>query len=378
MAGIYIHIPFCKQACHYCDFHFSTRLDTKPSLIEAMIQELILKKKYLNEPIRTLYFGGGTPSILDHMDLERFFLAVSDHYDISLLQEITLEANPDDLTSEKLKSIKQLGINRLSIGIQSFNDKFLKLFNRAHNALMAKKCVLDAKNIGFENISVDLIFGAPNQEMEEFSKDLDAIIEIDVPHVSIYGLTIEGNTAFGRWHTKGQLIPLEEDLAARQFEMTMQALEKAGYEQYEISNFGKRGFRSMHNSSYWRNEKYLGIGPSAHSYDGNSREQNIRNNIKYIKSLARNKIPCKKELLSNQDKINEMLLIQLRLAEGLDIAYLKRSLGYDLLEDKDDELARFIKHDQIVLKDNRLKLTNNGKLIADYVTERLLPNSLSS
>lgn len=373
MSGIYIHIPYCKQACHYCDFHFSTNLKTKSELIEAMLKEISLQSKYLeSDQISTIYFGGGTPSLLSDHELAAIKESLYQHFSIVDDPEITLEANPDDLDEAKLASLKSLGINRLSVGIQSFDDDLLGYFNRAHNSVMARKCIAEAKSVGFDNISVDLIFGAPNQRIDDLRSDLDKMIDLDVPHVSIYGLTIEEDTVFGKWEAQNKLNPLPDEKAAEHLELIMDTLRTAGYVQYEISNFCLPGFESQHNSSYWHGKKYLGIGPGAHSYNGHSRQYNVASNIRYINHLKQGELPMTLEQLSREDQINEFILTQLRLLKGIDLSKLKRDYGFDLIEIKSSEIIEFYELKMIETEGNYLRLTLNGKLLADFVTEKLI------
>lgn len=374
MSGIYIHVPFCKQACHYCDFHFSTNLQLKDDLVDCLKSEITLRSDYLkNSPIETIYFGGGTPSILETSALKGIIDHIRENHVVSTTPEITCECNPDDLTDGKTAELASIGINRLSIGIQSFNDKTLQSFNRAHDATLALSCVEKARNEGIENISIDLIFGAPNQSMSDLKFDLEKIKELDVPHVSIYGMTIEENTAFGKWYQKGQLKPLEDEQAAQQFEVIMNTLSELGYVQYEISNFAKVGFESKHNSSYWQSKPYIGIGPSAHSFDGQKlREHNISNNPKYIRSIQSGRIPTEKENLTIEDRINERILIQLRTIQGLDLEKLKRDYNDDLINRRKAEVNWLEDKELLKNVNNTLVLTHKGKLLADSIIEKLI------
>lgn len=372
MSGIYIHIPYCKQACHYCDFHFSTNTKTKLDLIDALCQEITIQKDYLyNKEIKTIYFGGGTPSLLEEKELKKILGVIQTNFSVSADAEITMEVNPDDLSAEKLKIIYNNGINRLSIGIQSFNDDFLKLFNRAHNAQMAEDSIIEARSAGFENISVDLIFGIPNQSTSEFENDLKKIIDLDTEHVSIYGLTIEEKTVFGKWLDTNKIQPIDEEFAAVQLEMIMNELPKAGFRQYEISNFSKPGFESKHNSNYWTQEHYLGIGPSAHSYNGNSRQNNISNNAKYITSVSNGKIPFELEKLDLSQKINEYILTRIRTLEGIPLDQLKTQFHFDLVDNFKPSIKTF-KDSGLIVVDNNLHLTQKGKLVADSITQSFM------
>lgn len=279
MAGIYIHIPFCKQACHYCDFHFSTSQQTRVDLIRSITKEIELQKDYLEgEIVQTIYVGGGTPSLLEAHELLSILDTIRSFFPIIPNPEITLEANPDDLTISKLKDLSRLGINRLSIGIQSFHAEFLTFLNRSHDSVTAIECVWHAREIGFKNISIDLIYAIPSESDFQWSEDIRQAIALQPDHISCYALTIEEKTVFGRWAATGKFKATDDDTAARHLEILMTELELAGFDHYEISNFARQGFHAKHNSNYWRQEKYLGVGPSAHSYNGNSRQFNISNN----------------------------------------------------------------------------------------------------
>lgn len=373
LAGIYVHIPYCKQACHYCDFHFSTNLSTKSDLIAAIGKEIELQKNYLDgEPIETIYFGGGTPSILNAEELSFLLTAIRETFAIIDHPEITLEANPDDLTEDKLKELKFAGINRLSIGIQSFNDKILKYFNRAHDAQMATSAVQLAQKVGIDNLSIDLIFGAPDQSVEDLKSDLAKALQLNTQHISIYGLTIEENTVFGKWEKQDRLTPLDEEIAAKHLEVIMETLGDHGFEQYEISNFCLPGFESKHNSSYWHGKKYLGIGPAAHSYNGVERQNNAPHNIKYTKLLQSNELPCTVEKLSKEDQINEFILTQLRLKSGLSHRRLEYLHSFDIRKEKADEIAQFEMSGMLETRGEFIRLTPKGKLLADFITEKLI------
>ncbi|HEY5823663.1 MAG TPA: radical SAM family heme chaperone HemW, partial [Cyclobacteriaceae bacterium] len=332
MAGIYIHIPFCKQACHYCDFHFSTNLDRREELVAALVHEIKLQANYLqHEVIDTIYFGGGTPSLLKAQEIETLLGAIHSQHSVNPKAEVTLEANPDDLKKVKLRELYSFGINRLSIGIQSFDDSILKFFNRAHNSEEAMQCIRDARHAGYQNLSLDLIYAVPGQDHNQWIKNIAKAIQLEPEHLSSYTLTIEEKTAFGKWAKTGKLKGVDEKFAAEEFEILMDELEKAGFEHYEISNFCLPGFQSKHNSNYWKQEKYLGIGPSAHSYDGDSRQFNVSNNALYQKSLNEGKVPFEVEVLSRENKINEYIFTTLRTSWGCQLDYLKESLDYDLV-----------------------------------------------
>ncbi|UII28487.1 radical SAM family heme chaperone HemW [Fulvivirga maritima] len=372
MAGIYIHIPFCKQACHYCDFHFSTNQKYVNEMTVALCEEIKLQHNYLEkEPINTVYFGGGTPSILSKSNLGAIFEAIHKYFNVKEGAEITLEANPDDLTSEKLHDLYDLGVNRLSIGIQSFKEQVLQFLNRAHNRGQALSSVNEARNVGFNNISIDLIYGIPVNTHEDWVNDLDEIAQIRPEHISSYCLTIEPKTVFGHRAKKGTLSLKGEDFEAKQYDLLISKLKNIGYEHYEVSNFSLPGKHSRHNSSYWKQDKYLGIGPGAHSYNGNSRQFNISNNPKYISSLKQGNIPAEYEVLSREDKVNEYLLTGLRTLWGVDLNYLKDIYNYDLKTLNDSYLKNLISNKFATLEANDLKLTEEGLLLADEISSSL-------
>ncbi|PIB37284.1 hypothetical protein BFP72_18645 [Reichenbachiella sp. 5M10] len=374
MSGIYIHIPYCKQACYYCDFHFSTRLQNTQQMVDALVSELKLRKDYLTDPlIHTLYFGGGTPSILDTSQLKTIVDAVRTHFVLDPEAELTLEANPDDLTPDKLRALQGIGINRLSIGIQSFDDQILRSFNRSHDRNQALEAVRHAQEIGLTNLSIDLIFGVPDQSLAMLSHDLDTALSLGTPHVSIYGLTIEEDTVFGRWHKQNKLTPIDEELARQHLIHIMDRLQSAGYQQYEISNFAKANHQSKHNSSYWFGTHYLGIGPAAHSYNGHSRQYNIAHNIKYIQGVEEQSLNYELEQLSPTDKITETILTQLRTAQGVNLAQLRAEHDYDVTQVKNKLLTQLVEEKLVLLQNDRLLLTHQGKLLCDSITEGLIP-----
>jgi len=375
MPGLYLHIPFCKQACHYCDFHFSTSMGLKEQFVAALIQEMVLRRAYLPDPtapLETIYFGGGTPSLLTEEELILIFDAIQANFTISPRAEITLEANPDDLTAAKLATLAASPINRLSIGLQSFHEPHLRLMNRAHSAHESSQAVRRAQAAGFENISVDLIYGVPAVSHDVWQADLASLFELAVPHVSAYALTIEPDTAFGRRLKKGTFAAPPDEFVAQQFEMLLAQLRSHGYEQYEISNFCQPGRESRHNSNYWRGVPYLGLGPSAHSFDGHSRQYAVANNPQYVAAvLERSEVPATFEQLSPLDQANEYLLTTLRTSRGCDLAYLRDVLGVDLLAERAAYLASLTAQGMATLEANVLCLTDAGKLLADHITLEL-------
>jgi oxygen-independent coproporphyrinogen III oxidase len=381
MAGIYIHIPFCKQACHYCDFHFSTSLNNKEALLNALQKEIILRKEYINTSsdgnnlINTIYFGGGTPSILSQTELMRIIDSLYKNYPISNDAEITLEANPDDLTINKIKELKNTPINRLSIGIQSFFDEDLKLMNRAHNSKEALRVVKDAQDKGFENITIDLIYGMPTLSTANWKHNLTTAFALDVKHISAYCLTVEPKTALAHLVKEGKVKNVDEQKSAYQFEIMLEEMRKNNFEQYEISNFCKDDAYSKHNSNYWLKKHYLGLGPSAHSFNGPSRQWNISNNALYIQSFA----PLattplgggELETLTTSQQYNEYILTTLRTKWGTEIKYIENQFGNDYSSLCIKEAEKYILSEDIKKENDILFLTDKGKLIADKIASDL-------
>jgi oxygen-independent coproporphyrinogen-3 oxidase len=372
VAGIYVHIPFCKQACHYCDFHFSTNLSDQEQLSAAICQEIEIRKDYLEgEEINTIYFGGGTPSLLTGIELGRIMQSIHNNFVVQQSAEITLEANPGDLTPAKLAELNSFGINRLSIGIQSFHDPVLRYLNRDHNAASAVASVENARAAGINNISIDLIYSIPNQSDDEWRSNIVKAIALKPEHISAYSLTIEPKTVFGNWASRKKLTPVDDDVAARQFEILVDELERAGYDHYEVSNFSRAGFYSRHNSSYWNGAKYLGVGPAAHSYDSTSRQSNVRNNATYVRSIADGKIPFEREMLTREDKINDYLLTTLRTSWGCNLHWLRDSLGYDVEKEHQKYLNDLLTLQFATYSNGLLTLTRKGKLMADKIASDL-------
>ncbi len=372
MAGIYIHIPFCKKACFYCDFHFSTSLRFKEDMIDAILIEITNQQKYLEgKTLETIYFGGGTPSLLNKEELTRIINKVYKTFDVIDSPEMTLEANPDDLTIEKLKELKTVGINRLSIGVQSFFDEHLKWMNRAHSATESEVCIKDAQEIGFQNITIDLIYGMPNLTDKQWQENIEKAIALNVPHISAYNLTVEKNTALAHFVKKGKYKPLSDEKGAKQFSYLIETLEANGFEQYETSNFAKDKQYSIHNSSYWRGKHYLGIGPSAHSYNNDSRQWNIANNKKYIDAISNNENHFEIEQLSNSDKINEHLLIGLRTIWGCDLNFIRSLSSEKVYKEFYKELTVQINKKLLTIEKNRILLSKKGKLFADRIASDL-------
>lgn len=378
MAGIYLHVPFCKVKCHYCDFHFSVQLQNRGKLIAAMNQELLVRRSFLkNEQVKTIYFGGGTPSVLELEWIEGLLNTMRNTYQIEDTAEITLECNPDDLTAEKLKGYRDIGINRLSIGIQSFDDKVLEFMNRAHSAQQASNAVKMAQDAGFDNLTIDLIYGVPNSTLQSWEKELIFMEKLGVPHLSAYCLTIEENTVFGNWQKKGKIEPFGDEDSLKQFQLLIDFATQVGMEQYEISNFAKKGFISQHNSSYWLGENYLGIGPSAHSFKGNERGWNIANNVLYQKSIELGELQYESETLTTQDRFNEYILTRLRTKWGLNLNDLE-GISSSMTEEMMPQINSFIEQGLLHSSNQILTLTPTGRFMADGISSDLFYTSEDS
>ena len=371
MAGLYLHIPFCKQACHYCNFHFSTSLKQKDGMVKAILQELELQKDYLQgATLDSIYFGGGTPSLLTQQDLLNIFEKINQLHPIAANAEITLEANPDDLSIQKLTELKNTPINRLSIGIQSFFEIDLTFMNRAHNAEEAKNCIQNAQDIGFTNLTIDLIYGTPTTSNEAWQQNIQTALDFDIPHISCYCMTVEPNTALDHFVKKGKAEPVDEEKAAHQFEVLMTTLKSAGYEHYEISNFAKPDWHARHNSNYWLGANYLGIGPSAHSFNGKSRQWNVANNAKYIKFLSAQESAFEVEILSKKQQYNEYILTALRTKWGCDLAKIE-NWGVPFKHHFEKISKSYLTNQLIQQKNNIFTLTDKGKLLADRIAMEL-------
>ncbi len=380
MAGIYIHIPFCKKACNYCNFHFSTSLRYKDELISALIKEIELTEENIVSPensfdliesIDTIYFGGGTPSLLKQEELNSIIDKLKSVFIISADAEITIEANPDDITEEKLLEWKNAGINRLSIGIQSFYQEDLEWMNRAHNKEQAIQCIELSQKLGFHNISIDLIYGTPLLSNEKWEANVKTALAYNIPHLSCYALTVEPKTLLNKLIEQKKTADVDPDLQSEQFVLLMNWLKEAGYEHYEISNFAKPGNRSRHNSSYWQRKKYFGFGPSAHSFDGQNRQWNIANNNMYIETIHEGRIPFEKEILTQTQHMNEFIMISLRTMEGLSLK------KFENLTDEKTKITflqsaqKYINSRLLKIENDHLILTNEGKLLADGIAADL-------
>lgn len=370
---IYLHIPFCKQKCSYCNFHFSTSLQLKDAMLDALKKEIALRKDELqNKNLSSLYFGGGTPSVLSVDEIKSLMDEVLKYFSFDEKIEITLEANPDDLNGSFLKELSQTGINRLSIGTQSFFDEDLKLMNRAHNASQADASIKRAQDSGFENISIDLIYGSPTSGFEVWKENLDKAAELQVPHISSYALTVEPKTALDKWIEKGKVKNPDEEIQSEEFLYMSEFLKQNGFDHYEISNFGKPGFHSGHNTSYWKYREYLGIGPSAHSYNGNEkRSWNIANNPQYIKKLNENELPAETEILSEKDRFNEMLMIGLRTMWGVDLQKMNAEFSNEILEYVKKESAPKIQSGFLKIENNHLLIPEEHWFRADGIASDL-------
>jgi oxygen-independent coproporphyrinogen-3 oxidase len=374
MAGIYIHIPFCRKLCHYCNFHRSIISKDLKGFLNALVREIEIKRNYLGgELIKTIYFGGGTPSILDINEIELIISAIYNNFKLSKNTEITLEANPDDLSRDYLQRLmNNTPVNRISIGIQSFYDEDLKLMNRRHSSLQALESVKNAQKTGFSNISIDLIYGLPGLTHEKWMSNLRHAFNLDIQHISAYHLTFEPGTLFYRFLSEGKLSHPSEDESLKQFEILTGMAQKNRFIHYEISNFAKKGYYSVHNTNYWRQKKYLGIGPSAHSYNFNSRQWNIADNNKYIEGINKGNKYIEKEILDATTKFNDYLLTSLRTMWGIDLRYIKNSFGSKYSDHIKSKSKKFLDAGNIIKLKSTLKLSKKGIFISDYIISELM------
>lgn len=373
MAGIYIHIPFCKKLCNYCDFHKSLSPEDKSLMINALVKEMKMQNEFLGtERVDTIYFGGGTPSVLSYDETEILFEGLYRNFKISKNAEITIEANPDDLTIKHLAKLRKTKVNRLSIGVQSFSDRDLKLMNRRHQSNTGLKAVYNSQNTGFGNISIDLIYGIPGMSLETWENNLDIAFQMGIQHISAYHLTIEADTVFSRRIKEGNMKMPDEEISIEQFRILIKKAGENKFLHYEISNFCLDEFFSKHNTNYWKQVKYLGLGPSAHSYNGNIRQWNVSDNKIYIDTISKNKIPFEKEYLDNRKKYNEYILTSLRTMWGIDLKFLEENYSKEAMDYCLGLSKRFFDYGMIEKKGDNLVLTNQGKLIADNIISELM------
>ncbi|MEM6344877.1 MAG: radical SAM family heme chaperone HemW [Bacteroidota bacterium] len=372
--GIYVHIPYCRQACVYCDFHFMTNLRNKAEMLEAMAWEAKEHRNFFGGqfPLGTLYFGGGTPSVLSPEELETFLVVLRENYTFAEGVEVTLEANPDDLDLHYLQAIRALGINRLSIGVQSFRAADLQWMNRSHTAEQALSCITDAQKTGFDNISIDLIFGLPDSDISIWQSQLEQAAALGVTHLSLYALTVEERTALAHQVKQGQTRIPDDPLFTEQFLFAHEKLEAAGYEHYELSNYAKPGYRSQHNSAYWQGKPYLGIGPSAHSFDGQTRHWNIAHNQKYIQAFREAASPiAESETLSVKDRYHEYIMTQVRKKEGIDMQHIEAEFVTNWQALFGPYIGELMAEGLMTRKENWLALTPLGWMLSDEITREL-------
>ncbi len=371
MAGIYIHIPFCKKACNYCNFHFSVNQQALPSMVDAIIREAQLNQDYITEPIETIYFGGGTPSLLKNDQLTSIMSTLQDTFVIASNPEVTLEANPDDITEMKLQAWKEAGINRLSIGIQSFFEEDLIWMGRAHSADQALNCIQLAQHAGFTNLSIDLIYGGPTLSDEHWNQNLAKAIELNIPHLSCYALTVEPKTVLAKKINEHILEDIDVEKQSTHFNMLLTKTAEANYEHYEISNFALTGKRSKHNANYWSGKHYLGLGPAAHSFNSVSRQWNIAHNTLYIQAIQQGTIPFEIEQLTKNQQINEYIMTALRTMEGIDLVRLTEIGNEEVVFRLKEEAAPFIQDERLQHTDNYIRITHKGKFFADGIAAAL-------
>jgi oxygen-independent coproporphyrinogen-3 oxidase len=378
MSGIYIHIPFCRKKCHYCNFHFSVSLKNKKALLNALLKEIEMNYRFLgSKRIDTLYFGGGTPSVLTAEELKVILDKLREYFQFGEGIELTLEANPDDLNPGYLGDLRKSGVNRLSVGIQSFFDRELQLMNRSHDADQAKKAFQLMKKAGFDDYSIDLIFGMPESTLESWRKNLDQALGYEAPHFSFYNLTVEPGTALDHMVKKGKIISLPDNAMAEQFLFSMDYMKDAGYDHYEISNYALPGRHARHNTAYWQGKPYLGLGPSAHSFKENIRRWNVANNPRYIKAIQEGNLPFEEEILSLTDQYNEYIMTGLRTMWGVDLLTIK-AYGMDYQEQFNKGIHIEKAKGRVRQEGTRYFLTKEGKLFADEVASELFLENLPS
>ena len=372
MAGIYIHIPFCRHKCNYCNFYSLASTRNMYQVSHAIISELQQRKDYLaSQKVETIYFGGGTPSLLETSDIEGILNAVYKNFIVSKDVEITLEANPDDLTPEKLIALKNAGVNRLSIGIQSFRQEDLDFLSRTHSSSQVNQCITDAQQAGFQNLSIDLIYGIPTLTDEGWEQNLQKAFSFGIPHISAYSLTVEAKTPLEVMIRKGKMKPVDENLSLTHYHTLSRLMRQNGYEHYEVSNFCLPGAYSRHNTAYWQGKHYLGLGPSAHSYNGISRSWNVSNLSKYIETAASGQVESEQEILSQVTQLNEYIMTSLRTMWGCDLTVVGEKFGAGIAQKLLENARRFIEKEQIIYRDGKLILTPEGQLFADGISAEL-------
>jgi len=373
MAGIYLHIPFCNKRCTYCDFYTEVAPHQIPKFVDSLIKEIEIRKDYLQSAqIQTIYFGGGTPSLLKYYQFSKIFQAIFAMFSVCESAEITFEANPDDLTTEYFDSIKTLPFNRISIGIQSFNDEDLICINRRHTAKQAIEAIQNAQKFGFKNISIDLIYGLPLQTLEKWEKQIDIALNMNIQHISAYGLTYEKGTALSNQLIKHEVNEVNEDVMNEMYLLLVNKLKQNGFEAYEISNFALRGFRSKHNSSYWNQDTYIGFGPSSHSFDFTSRQWNISNIKEYIRALELNEIFWEREVLTLNESYNDFIMVSLRKVEGFELSFIEQKFGSELAKYCIRNLRPFIDSKKVNISNGNVSLTSDGIMISNQILIQLM------
>lgn len=370
MSSIYIHIPFCKQACYYCDFHFSTSLKRKPELVDALCKELVLRKKEVIGDVETIYFGGGTPSLLSKEELQKIFQSIRENYTVSPEAEITLEANPDDLSEGKITSFYASGVNRLSIGVQSFFEEDLIWMNRSHTLLQADTAIKVAKQY-FDNLSIDLIYGVPGMSDEKWLMNLNKALKYDIPHLSTYALTVEPRTALAKMIRQGKKEHVDDEKASRQYAMLVETLTATGYINYEFSNFGRAGYFSRNNTAYWFGKPYVGIGPSAHGFDGTHRYWNVRHNLKYIQAINRGNLSSERETLTPKDRYNEYIMTRLRTIWGVSRSEIKQKFGDFYVDFFEQEARALFAKGLLVQEGDTVRIATSSKFLGDGISAEL-------
>lgn len=371
MSGIYIHIPYCKQACHYCDFHFSTSMKTKNEMIDCIVKEMDIRKSEFSKKINSVYIGGGTPSVMTNFELETIFNGLEKKISISDIKEITIEINPEDLINEKLEFYYEIGINRLSIGIQSMNNNILKWMNRSHNKNQIINGLNTVKEIGYENISLDFIYGTPKNLIRDIKDELLEILKFNPTHLSCYHLTIEDGTYFGHLEKKRKIKRIEDDVSQKEFQWISEKLKSKNYQHYEISNFALQGKQSFHNSNYWNQSSYIGLGPGAHSFRNSTRRWNISNNRLYIKNIKAGVPYFEQEVLSPYDLVNEKIMLGLRTLNGLDKNYIFSIVPQSIKDEIESKLNTFLKDEILISTNNIISMNPEKWLLSEYVSREL-------